>query len=573
MLSSAAKRAKRKRLAHERQDRELFRPTRQMDPVDLSDPDTEQDGGEVRFAPRGQSVEQMPATPAAAQVTTDCDIVNMIKTLNGAIAAVARDTANIQRAYEQLWDENVARDRALTDLSEIVKEYGLTPTHMRPQPVLQEDVADGEGNLRAADIGIMWENNETFLHGVRVVGPGPPRQPGMRPAMSTPHQPIGGRDRDDLPSTVRQQTRPVMSTPYRPTGGQDRDPRTSSTRPQTPEIIVVTPEVDNQIRRPPTETRQGYRPAAPIQRFNNKSLNWPAWFRHFRAVADVHGWSKDQRALQLVSYLDETAMNVAQELGDADLYNYDVLVKLLSDRFNPASRVSAFRSRFHGCSRRHHEDADTFADALAELCRVGYPQSPAELRQELIAEQSDPELKKYLWVVIRTQKDKKLQTLIEVCTDFSSLSTSSHLHRPAEQTFAVHQQRETPYLEDDCSGRPSPMDEPATTREVRSTHTPTDVCFSSANGYEMRPISRQTDAPRQQPGSRSPVGQDRGFRSQPRTGRDYSKFRCFSCGRFGHMQSRCPKPDASLLFKSAGWFLQSEGNGQRDGRNQTENSP
>ena len=177
----------------------------------------------------------------------------------------------------------------------------------------------------------------------------------------------------------------------------------------------MTPERDNQLRRPSTETRQGYRPAAPIQRFNNKSLNWPAWFRHFRAVADVHGWSKDQRALQLVSYLDETAMNVAQELGDADLYNYDVLVRLLSDRFDPASRVSASRSRFHGRSRRHHEDADTFADALAELCRVGYPQSPAELRQELIAEQfvrgqSDPELKKYLWVVIRTQKDRKLQT-------------------------------------------------------------------------------------------------------------------------------------------------------------------
>ena len=308
---------------------------------------------------------------------------------------------------------------------------------------------DGEGNLRTADIGITWENNETFLHGVRVVGPGPPRQPGMRPAMSTPHQPIGGRDRDDLPSTVRQQARPVMSTPYRPRGGQDRDLTTSTPRPPTPEIIMVTPDPDTHIRRSPTETRQGYQPAAHIQRFNNKSLNWPAWFRHFRAVADVHGWSKDQRALQLVSYLDETAMNVAQELGDADLYNYDVLVKLLSDRFDPASRVSAFRSRFHGRSRRHHEDADTFADALAELCRVGYPQSPAELRQELIAEQfvrgqSDPELKKYLWVVIRTQKDRKLQTLIEVCTDFSSLSTSPHLHRPAEQTFAIHQQRETP---------------------------------------------------------------------------------------------------------------------------------
>ena len=285
-----------------------------------------------------------------------------------------------------------------------------------------------EGNLRAADIGITWENNETFLHGVRVVGPGPPRPTGMGPAMSIPYQPRGGRDRDNTPTTVR---------------------------PPTSETPEVTADADTHIRRPTPEIRQGNRPAVPIQRFNNKSLNWPAWFRHFRAVADVHGWHKDQRALQLVSYLDETAMNVAQELRDADLYDYDVLVKLLSDRFDPVSRVSAFRSRFHGRSRRHHEDADAFADVLAELCRVGYPQSPSELRQELIAEQfvrgqSDPELKKYLWVVIRTQKDRKLQTLIEVCTDFSSLSTPAHLHRPAEQTFAVHQQMESPYMEDDC---------------------------------------------------------------------------------------------------------------------------
>ena len=261
--------------------------------------------------------------------------------------------------------------------------------------------------------------------------------------------------------------------------------------------------MDGRVHRPSPEVRQGYRPAAPIQRFNNKSLNWPAWFRHFRAVADVHGWNKDQRALQLVSYLDETVMNVAQELGDSDLYNYDVLVKLLSDRFDPASRVSAFRSRFHGRSRRHHEDADTFADALSELCRVGYPQSPPALRQELIAEQfvqgqSDPELKKYLWVVIRTQKDRKLQTLIEVCTDFSSLMTPSQIHRPAEQTFAVHQEVES-YPEDEgeledmfAVGDRPPWNnrrppEPSTTPTLQQMFT-----LARRMGCEMRPIARQT---------------------------------------------------------------------------------
>ena len=202
---------------------------------------------------------------------------------------------------------------------------------------------DEDGNLRTADIGITWEGNETFLHGVRVVGSNFPR--------------------------------PIMSTPYPQRRDSDRDNTFTTDQPPTPVTPVTTPDADARIHRFSPETYQGYRPAAPIQRFNDKSLNWPAWFRHFRAVADVLGWTNEQRALQHVSYLDETAMNVAQELGDSELYNYDVLVKLLSDRFDPASRVSAFRSRFHGRLRRHHVDADAFVDALAELCRVGYPQS------------------------------------------------------------------------------------------------------------------------------------------------------------------------------------------------------
>ena len=200
----------------------------------------------------------------------------------------------------------------------------------------------------------------------------------------------------------------------------------------------------------------------------------------------------------MVSYLDdEKAMNVAQELSDRELYDYDVLVKLLGDRFDPASRVWASRSRFHGRTRRHQEDADTYADSITELCRLGYPQSSPELRQELISEQfvrgqSDPELKKYLWVVIRTQKDRKLQTLIEVCTDFASLGHTASVHRPAEQVFAVeeedNQEEEMFAVVDRQQWNTRRAAEPPLSSDLQQI-----FALARHMGYEMRLIARRLD--------------------------------------------------------------------------------
>ena len=225
---------------------------------------------------------------------------------------------------------------AFGDLTRLVKESLVSRAphqpHMEaitPHPIIRSDFIEERGNLRAADIGITWQGGDTFLHGVRVVG-----------------------TNDDIPPL---RPRPATSTPYSPV--REHVPCNMSTQRPTHAACLETPAVP--VHRAAQEGRPSYRLAALIQRFNNKTISWPAWFRHFKAVADVHGWDKDKRALQLVSYLDETAMNVAQGLSDQELYNYDVLVKLLGDRFDPASRVSASRSRFHGRTRSHHEDADT----------------------------------------------------------------------------------------------------------------------------------------------------------------------------------------------------------------------
>ena len=342
----------------------------------------------------------------------------MVKTVRDQLTALVLDNTNIRAACDDLRRQCHSQGVAFGDLSRLVNQAREDQEETRayshgetgPHPRIRQELLDAGGNLRARDIGISWQDGETFLHGVRITGQkddGEDNRP--RPAMAAPYPPCP----EEMEDACRQ---PVMSTPYQQSHEHPPSGMSTPGFPR-PVCIEMSDTPTHHFAGPRQEGRPAHRPAAPIQQFNSKSIGWPAWFRHFRTVADVQGWDKDQRALQMVSYLDEKAMNVAQELSDRELYNYDTLVGLLSARFDPASRVSASRSRFHGRTRRHQEDADTYADSITELCRLGYPQSSPELRQELISEQfvrgqSDPELKKYLWVVIRTQKDKKLQTLV-----------------------------------------------------------------------------------------------------------------------------------------------------------------
>ena len=175
--------------------------------------------------------------------------------------------------------------------------------------------------------------------------------------------------------------------------------------------------------------------------------------------------------------------------------------------------------------------------------------------------QSDLELKKYLWVVIRTQKDKKLQTLIEVCTDFASLGHATNVHRPAEQVFALEEdddrEEEMFAVVDRQQWNTQRAAEPPLSPELQQM-----FALARHMGYEMRPIARRFDAPRQTPGPRSSPNKE--YRA-PFRPRDYSRTKCFSCGQLGHTQVRCPNPDSSLPFRPSGWIDRSDGPQRRNG--------
>ena len=267
-MRSAAKRNRRK------SQQEAAREKRQGDPV------FEAEESEIVFttteSPTDPPSPVPRSPPASPSVSVDLqyeDVLEMVQMLNKELGLINLDNVKIRTVCNQLLQDNQARDRAISDLTGLVKRsldspsgHPPRPDASRPHPIIPQDLM----NLRATDIGITWAGPDTFLHGVKVVGPATSTP--YQPVTSTPHQPTGPR--------------PATSTPYQPATLTPYQP------PTLPACLEI-PDMCAPLRRAPQENRQGYRPAAPMQRFNNKSLNWPAWFRHFRVVADVHGWDNE----------------------------------------------------------------------------------------------------------------------------------------------------------------------------------------------------------------------------------------------------------------------------------------
>ena len=74
------------------------------------------------------------------------------------------------RSYSQLLQDNQARDQAITDLTGLVKKsldspsgHPPRPDASRPHPIISQELIDGDGNLRASDIGITWAGPDNYL--------------------------------------------------------------------------------------------------------------------------------------------------------------------------------------------------------------------------------------------------------------------------------------------------------------------------------------------------------------------------------------------------------------------------
>ena len=170
----------------------------------------------------------VPDTPRASRANTpDPDdgeedhqqfatVLQLVKSVRDQIKALVLDNTNIRAACDDLRRQCHSQGVAFGDVSRLVnrtredqEESGAySRGQSGPHPHIRQELLDAEGNLRAQDIGISWQDGETFLHGVRITGHRDAREEDLRrPATAEPY-PSCQRDREDA------YRRPAMSTPY-----------------------------------------------------------------------------------------------------------------------------------------------------------------------------------------------------------------------------------------------------------------------------------------------------------------------------------------------------------------------
>ena len=200
-------------------------------------------------------------------------VLEMVKTVRDGLTALVLDNTNIRAACDDLRRQCHSQGVAFGDLSRLVKQSwedqeetrADTWEETRPHPRIRPELLDGGGNLRGRDIGITWQDGDTFLHGVRVTGQRDDMEVNhRRPATAAPYPPCS----EELENNRRQ---PAMSTPYQQS---HRHPPGDTSTPgfPCPVCIEMSDTPAHHFAGPRQEGRPAHRPAAPIQRFNSKNI-------------------------------------------------------------------------------------------------------------------------------------------------------------------------------------------------------------------------------------------------------------------------------------------------------------
>ena len=257
--------------------------------------------------------------------------------------------------------------------------------------------------------------------------------------------------------------------------------------------------------------------------FTGENVEWADYICHFEQVSMWNNWSENEKAAQLAMSLRGPAQRILGDLTRNQLSNYQSMISVLTQRFNPAERETAYRCEFRNRKRLSGESAADYGYALKRLATRAYPTVPVSLRESIVIEQyinglGSAEIRRHVQFAHPTSVDRAISLAVEF---------------EAFEGVQNHTPRKPRDIE---------------TQSVRALKTESNVSFDTGTcssklselekSIALLQSSVEKLAKREKPFRRSHDD----TRKKP--------VKCYNCNEIGHISKYCPKSRNSELVSS-----------------------
>ena len=121
-------------------------------------------------------------------------------------------------------------------------------------------------------------------------------------------------------------------------------------------------------------------------RFDGSSTTWSEYRKYFEILANLKGWTSEQKARALAVSLSGAARTILTGMESSDLSNYDILVKRIEDRYDPAGREAARRAALDSMRRKVDQEPADWAHHIERMIVRAYPEATGRHREVLVIE-------------------------------------------------------------------------------------------------------------------------------------------------------------------------------------------
>ncbi|KAK3099961.1 hypothetical protein FSP39_012572 [Pinctada imbricata] len=235
----------------------------------------------------------------------------------------------------------------------------------------------------------------------------------------------------------------------------------------------------------------------------------------FEQVAEWNGWTDSEKTTQILLSLDGPAKQMLSELTADKMGNYSCIKQVLTNRFNPVERETAYRCEFKSRRRQKGESLQDYGNCLRKLALKGYPNTPysgveAHVIDQFIQGISNPKLREH----VQFKHPETLDKAVAVALEYESFVGPSDVVRKPQ---------------DDISETICPVKQLVNkSSDIMTTEKVAQIC---------RNVIRQELAKFDLGSYRAPRSPDRRNIPFNRPGR---RIICYYCKEEGHVEPMCP---------------------------------